>query len=35
MASYFLMFNALLPIELPISLIANKVIYSFFIYHDI
>lgn len=29
------MFNALLPIELPISLIANKVFYSFFIYHDI
>ena len=34
MASYFLMFNALLPIELPISLIANKVIYTFFIYND-
>ena len=29
------MFNSLLPIELPISLIANKVFYSFFIYHDV
>ncbi len=35
MASYFLMFTALLPIELPISLTANKIFYSFFIYNDI